>query len=80
MAVAIKILFDDRQKDDLVLLFFSGHGIKDEDGKLDFAAHNTRKTDKGVPARATTVAASFVHDVMNKSRSKREVVISRLLF
>jgi branched-chain amino acid transport system substrate-binding protein len=75
MAVAIEILFDDRQKDDLVLLFFSGHGIKDEDGKLYFAAHNTRKTDKGVPARATTVPASFVHDVMNKSRSKREVVI-----
>ncbi|MEH2207908.1 MAG: ABC transporter substrate-binding protein [Nostoc sp.] len=75
MAVAIEILFDDRQKDDLVLLFFSGHGIKDEDGKLYFAAHNTRKTGKGVPARATTVPASFVHDVMNKSRSKREVVI-----
>ncbi|MDZ7992436.1 MAG: caspase domain-containing protein [Nostoc sp. EfeVER01] len=75
MAVAIEILFDDRQKDDLVLLFFSGHGIKDEDGKLYFAAHNTRKIGKGVPARATTVPASFVHDVMNKSRSKREVVI-----
>ncbi|QKQ75999.1 ABC transporter substrate-binding protein [Nostoc sp. TCL240-02] len=75
MAVAIEILFDERQKDDLVLLFFSGHGIKDEDGKLYLAAHNTRKIGKGVPARATTVPASFVHDVMNKSCSKREVVI-----
>ncbi|MEH2034819.1 caspase, EACC1-associated type [Nostoc sp.] len=75
MAVAIEILFDGRQKDDLVLLFFSGHGIKDESGKLYFAARNTCKTDKGVLFKATTVPASFVHDMMSNSRSKREVVI-----
>jgi branched-chain amino acid transport system substrate-binding protein len=75
MEEAIEILFDNRQKDDLVLLFFSGHGIKDESGKLYFAARNTRKTDKGVPVKATTVPANFVHEVMSNSRSKREVVI-----
>ncbi|QLE50355.1 ABC transporter substrate-binding protein [Nostoc sp. C057] len=75
MEEAIEILFDNRQKDDLVLLFFSGHGIKDESGKLYFAARNTRKTDKGVPVRATTVPANFVHEVMSNSRSKREIVI-----
>jgi len=75
MAVAIEILFDGRQKDDLLLLFFSGHGIKDESGKLYFAARNTRKTDKGVPVKATTVPANFVHEIMSNSRSKREVVI-----
>ncbi|MCC5657512.1 ABC transporter substrate-binding protein [Nostoc sp. XA010] len=75
MAVAIETLFDNRQKDDLLLLFFSGHGIKDESGKLYFAACNTRKTDKGVLVKATTVPASFVHEVMSNSRSRREVVI-----
>ncbi|WP_392480288.1 ABC transporter substrate-binding protein [Nostoc sp. C110] len=75
MAVAIETLFDGRQKDDLLLLFFSGHGIKDESGKLYFAARNTRKTEKGVLVKATTVAASFVHEVMSNSRCKREVVI-----
>ncbi|BAY13347.1 caspase, EACC1-associated type [Calothrix sp. NIES-2098] len=75
MAEAIEILFADRQRDDLVLLFFSGHGIKDESGKLYFATRNTRKTDRGVPIKATTVLASFVHEVMSNSRSKREVVI-----
>jgi branched-chain amino acid transport system substrate-binding protein len=75
MGVAIETLFDGRQKDDLLLLFFSGHGIKDESGKLYFAACNTRKTDKGVLVKATTVAASFVHEVMSNSRCKREVVI-----
>ncbi|ODG99286.1 ABC transporter substrate-binding protein [Nostoc sp. KVJ20] len=75
MEEAIEILFDNRQNDDLVLLFFSGHGIKDESGKLYFAARNTRKTDKGVPVKATTVPANFVHEIMSNSRSRREVVI-----
>ncbi|MEH1814332.1 MAG: substrate-binding domain-containing protein [Nostoc sp.] len=75
MAVAIEALFADRQKDDLVLLFFSGHGIKDENGKLYFASRNTKKSDKGELVKATTVPANSVHDVMSYSRSKREVVI-----
>ncbi|MBG1266806.1 caspase, EACC1-associated type [Nostoc sp. WHI] len=75
MQEAIEILFDDRQKDDLLLLFFSGHGIKDENGKLYFAARNTRKNDKRVLIKATTVPANSVHEVMSNSRSKREVVI-----
>ncbi|WGV26561.1 caspase, EACC1-associated type [Halotia branconii] len=75
MEEAIEILFDNRQTDDLLLLFFSGHGIKDENGKLYFAARNTRKNDKGVLVKATTVPASFVHDVMSNSYSNREVVI-----
>lgn len=75
MAVAVETLFDSRQKDDLVLLFFSGHGIKDESGKLYFATRNTRKTDKGVLIKSTTVSANFVHEVMSNSRSRREVVI-----
>jgi uncharacterized caspase-like protein len=34
MEEEIEKLFTSRQKDDLVLLFFSGHGIKDDNGKL----------------------------------------------
>ncbi|MCC5605845.1 caspase family protein [Nostoc sp. CHAB 5834] len=76
MALAIETLFAGRQKDDLVLLFFSGHGIKDESGKLYFATRNTLKNEKGGLVQATTVAASFVQDIMRtKDRSKRQVVI-----
>ncbi|MEI2579143.1 caspase, EACC1-associated type [Scytonema sp. PRP1] len=77
MEEAIETLFSGRQKDDLVLLFFSGHGIKDESGKLYFATRNTRKTDKGELVRSTAVAASFVHDIMSNSRPKprQQVVI-----
>ncbi|AFW94010.1 ligand binding domain-containing protein [Anabaena sp. 90] len=75
MEVAIEILFDNCQKNDLLLLFFSGHGIKDEEGRLYFAARNTRKNDNGVLVKATTVPATSVHEVMSNSRSKHEVVI-----
>ncbi|MBN3907539.1 MAG: caspase family protein [Nostoc sp. NMS1] len=68
MDEAIEALFGDRQKDDLLLLFFSGHGIKDENGKLYFAACNTKKSDKGELVKATTVPASSVHSVMSNSR------------
>ena len=71
MEEAIEMLFDDRQRDDLLLLFFSGHGIKDEEGNLYFATRNTRKN----LLQSTTVSAKDVHQVMKNSRSKREVVI-----
>ncbi|MEH2450458.1 caspase, EACC1-associated type [Nostoc sp.] len=75
MEEAIETLFAGRQKDDLLLLFFSGHGIKDESGKLYFAARNTRKNSHGKLVETTTVAASSVHKFMSDSRSRREVVI-----
>ncbi|MEH2008221.1 caspase, EACC1-associated type [Nostoc sp.] len=75
MGVAIQTLFDGRHRDDLLLLFFSGHGIKDESGKLYFAARNTRKNLQGKIFEATAVAASSVYKFMSDSRSRREVVI-----
>jgi hypothetical protein len=75
MQEAIETLFSDRTKDDLVLLFFSGHGVKDDNGRLHLATRITRKTEHGELIRATAVPASFVQDIMSNSRSKRQVVI-----
>ncbi|WP_445633890.1 EF-hand domain-containing protein [Nostoc sp. DSM 114161] len=75
MGEAIETLFANRQKDDLVLLFFSGHGIKDEEGRLYFASRNTRKNSQGKLVETTAVAASSVHKFMSNSRSKHQVVI-----
>ncbi|OUL23732.1 hypothetical protein BV378_20800, partial [Nostoc sp. RF31YmG] len=55
MQEAIETLFSGRTKDDLVLLFFSGHGIKDDNGKLHLATRITRKTPQGELIRATAV-------------------------
>lgn len=75
MEEAIEKLFSNRQKDDLVLLYFSGHGIKDDSGRLFLTNHLTRKNDKGELIKTSAVAASMVHDVMENSRSRRQVIV-----
>ncbi|NJM69758.1 MAG: caspase family protein [Scytonema sp. RU_4_4] len=75
MEEAIETLFFNRQKDDLVLLYFSGHGIKDDSGRLYLATRQTRKNDRGELFRATAVVASKIHDEMENSRSRRQLII-----
>jgi formylglycine-generating enzyme required for sulfatase activity/uncharacterized caspase-like protein len=75
MEDAIYHLFADRQKDDLVLLYFSGHGVKDDQSKLYFVTPRTRKTERGDLIKPTAVSASTIHDYMNSSRAKRQVVV-----
>ncbi|XHX77078.1 MAG: caspase domain-containing protein [Stenomitos frigidus ULC029] len=75
MQEAIEALYRDRAKDDLVLLFFSGHGIKDDSGKLYFSTRVTRKTPKGELVKSTAVPARFVQEIMGNSRSRRQVMI-----
>ncbi|MEO1124077.1 MAG: GUN4 domain-containing protein [Cyanobacteria bacterium J06639_16] len=75
LRVKIESLFAERSKDDLALLFFSGHGIKDDQGKLYFATRDTQKTATGELIRSTAVNASFVQELMSHSRCRRQVVI-----
>jgi hypothetical protein len=67
----IEAFFDGRQRDDLLLLYFSGHGILDEGARLYFATADTR-VDR---PRSTAVSAHFVNDVMSESRSRRQVLV-----
>jgi hypothetical protein len=67
----IEAFFDGRRRDDLVLLYFSGHGILDEGARLYFATTDTR-IDR---PRSTAVPASFVNELMNESRSRRQVLM-----
>ncbi|MGA1410510.1 MAG: caspase family protein, partial [Prochlorotrichaceae cyanobacterium] len=75
MGEEVETFFRQSKRDDLVTFFFSGHGVKDEKGKLFFATPNTRKDSKGNLRRATAVEASFVQDAMNDCKAKRQVVI-----
>jgi ABC-type branched-subunit amino acid transport system substrate-binding protein/uncharacterized caspase-like protein len=75
MEEAIATLFRERSKDDLLLLFFSGHGIKDDAGELFLATSITRKTPQGDLIDPTAVKSSFIQGNMSRSRSKRQVVI-----
>ncbi|WP_313934919.1 caspase, EACC1-associated type [Nostoc sp. FACHB-280] len=75
MEKAIETLFSSRQKDDLVLFYFSGHGIKDDSGKLYLATSETSKHQSGELIQTTATAASLIHGMMEKSRSRRQVII-----
>lgn len=75
MREAIETLFSYRQRNDLVLLFFSGHGIKDSSGNLHFANKLTRKKHTGELFESTAVPATFVHRMMNSSRSRHKVIV-----
>jgi branched-chain amino acid transport system substrate-binding protein len=71
MQLEIGLLFRDREKNDLVLLFFSGHGMKDEAGKLYFATCTTDKSS----FKETSVPARFVQESMAESRSRQQILI-----
>ncbi|MBD2464607.1 caspase family protein [Oscillatoria sp. FACHB-1407] len=75
MQEAIERFFKDRQRDDLVLFFFSGHGIKDDSNRFYFGTQSTRKDEQGKLVRSSAVSANFVQEIMDDCRSKRQVVI-----
>ncbi|NEO56292.1 MAG: Clp protease [Okeania sp. SIO3B5] len=71
---AIYDLFADRNKDDVLLFYFSGHGVKSQQGNLFLATPKTRKDKRGI-VTPTAVAASVLQGQMNDSFSQRLVVI-----
>ncbi|TPG19535.1 caspase family protein [Pedococcus bigeumensis] len=66
----VEDLFAEGRPDDLLLLHFSGHGLKSDSGELFFAATNTR------PDRlaSTAVSADFVQRCMRGSRARSIVL------
>ena len=77
MQSAIAALFRQqvRDRDDLALLFFSGHCVNDRRHQLYFATRLSCKNSQGELVKSTAVPATFVQDIMNDSCSKQQVVI-----
>lgn len=71
MQIEIEWLFANRRRDDLLLLFFSGHGITDDDNHL----YLTTRTTAINNFRATAVRASFVQGQFRESLARRQVII-----
>ncbi len=68
---AVYSLFAERKPDDLLLFYFSGHGVTDNRGDFYLASKIASK--KELPP--TAVSSIYVHKQMNDSRSQRQVVI-----
>ena len=71
----IESLFSRCKREDLTVLFFSGHGIKDSRGRLYLSTCITRKNPRGDLVRSSAVSTRFVHDIMDNSRCKRQAII-----
>ena len=63
--------FSRKTRTDLLLFYFSGHGVLDDRGRLYLAVKDTDTK----ALRAKAIPASFITDEMDNSRSKRQVVI-----
>jgi Caspase domain len=76
MEYAIYDLFSKykREKDDLLLFYFSGHGIIDEKGIFYFSNSETRK-ENGRLLPTTATPSHNIHTWMNECRSKRIATI-----
>lgn len=68
---AISAFLANKQPDDLVLLYFSGHGVLDGRGNLFLALKNT---DVGA-LNATAISSSFLSYEMDNCRSRRQILI-----
>jgi hypothetical protein len=68
---AVDDFLSDRDRADLLLLYFSCHGLKDEQGRLYFAARDTRRN--RLPS--TAIPAGFVNELLLACRSRRKVLI-----
>jgi hypothetical protein len=75
MREAIETLFSNRTDDDLVLLFFSGYIIRDDNDNFHLATVITRKSPRAEIIRVTTIPVSFVQGLMNNSPCQQQVVI-----
>jgi formylglycine-generating enzyme required for sulfatase activity/uncharacterized caspase-like protein len=68
---SIARFFTERKRDDLLLLYFSGHGVRNEQGQLFLAANDTEIS----ILEASGIPADFVTSSMNNSRSQRQLLI-----
>ncbi len=67
-------VFSEPKPDDFLLLYFSGHGITDEEGQLYLATSDTQMVRQSI-RRVTAVGAEFVNTTMRRSRARRQVLM-----
>ncbi len=68
--VAIEKFYKNREREDLLILYFAGHGIVDDRRRLTLALNETDPD-----YRATGIEARFLREEMENCRSDRQVMI-----
>ncbi|WP_261248561.1 caspase family protein [Laspinema olomoucense] len=67
----LEVLLHDRQPEDLVLLYFSGHALADSTGALYFATKNTTREH----LTNTAIAADFLQALLYTSLAQQQIII-----
>ncbi|MFH9009634.1 caspase domain-containing protein [Streptomyces afghaniensis] len=67
----IEEFFADRSPGDLLVLYFTGHGVKDESGELHFVCRTTKLN----RLTSTAVSAAFVNRCMDRCRARSIVLL-----
>jgi uncharacterized caspase-like protein len=68
---AISEFCSQKTRDDLLLLYFTGHGVLDDRGRLYLAVKDTNRN----YLRASAIPAGFIADEMDNSRSQRQLLV-----
>jgi YVTN family beta-propeller protein len=68
---AIGEFYRNRRRDDLMLLYFTGHGLKDDDGRLYLAMADTERDD----LLFTALSAQQIDDAMEACSSRQRVLV-----
>ena len=78
MEMAIESFYFKKNSDDLLLLYFSGHGFRQDDRQFLLSTSQSRKVSwegRTSIQRSTTLSAKDVRAYMDGSRSRRQLVI-----
>src|SRR3954452_21218077 len=70
LRVDLERFFSGAGREDLLLVYFSGHGIKDESGDLHLAVADTERT----LLESTGVSAAFVRRLIDRSPARKVVL------
>jgi len=68
---AISGFLTNKKPEDLVLVYFSGHGVLDDRGRLFLSLRDTQTA----LLKATSIPSTFISDEMDSCRSKRQILI-----
>lgn len=68
---AIQEFFEDRKRDDLALLYFAGHGLKNDTNNLYFATTDTKRR----RLEATAISSRFIQEMIQRSVARQQVLL-----